>query len=165
MPNIAFQGFLKKYITNYTCKHINPPILGKMKPRGDYVYTIKYIIWCFVAYISPIPRKLLSIIIVFYLGWHGLARTSATARCLQIHQIQHIFLRRTCWFHINVNFYAISTRKEPKMHRNRPHWSLKRTSNVAEKSSKKLPAEPTVKIHVTEWMLKKNEEKGVTHLN
>ena len=57
MPNLECKDFLKKYINNYTCKHINPPIRGKMKPRGDCVYTIKYIIRCFVAYVESYPTQ------------------------------------------------------------------------------------------------------------
>ena len=143
MPILECKDFLKKYINNHTCKHINLPIRGKMNPRGDDVYTIMYIIRCFPHMWSPIPRKLLSIIIVFCLRWHGLARTSATARYLQILQMQHSFLHKTRWIHISICIYAKWLRKEPKMHRIRPHWSTKRTSNVEEKSSKKLPAEPS----------------------
>ena len=62
MPNLDCKDFLKKYINNYTCKHINPPIRGKMKPRGDCVYTIKYIIRCFVAYVESYPTQTIIVI-------------------------------------------------------------------------------------------------------
>ena len=44
MPNLTRKDFLEKYITNCTCKHINRPIVGKMKPRREDVYTIMYIL-------------------------------------------------------------------------------------------------------------------------
>jgi hypothetical protein len=143
MPNLECKDFLKKYINNYTCKHINPPRRGKMKPRGDYVYTIKYIIRCFVAYVESYPTQTIIVNNYCLLPQVTWTRTSATARCLQILQMQHSFLHKTRWFHITIYIYARLVRKEHKMHHIRPNWSTKRTSNVEEKSSKKLLAEPS----------------------
>ena len=121
MPNLECQDFLKKYINHYTCKHINPPRRGKMKPRGDDVYTIMYIIRCFFAYVKSYPRQTVvdNHNLLPQVTWpraHKCNNSMLTNFPIETHFVVQnpLILHKTY-------VYARLARKESKMHQIRSH--------------------------------------------